>query len=430
MLASLPESERTTILASLTDDQVEELLWDWRFWARPNQLAPPGDWSTWLALAGRGFGKTEMGAQWVKERVSDGAKQIALIAETQKDLEEVMVKRLLQIYPDEERPQVRYKPVRVQWPNGALALGYNGTEPDQLRGPEFDTAWVDELAKYRYAEATWDMLEFTMRFGPDPRKLVTTTPRNIPIIKQIINDPDTVVTRGTTYENRDNLDSKFLDRIKRAYEGTRIGRQEISGEVLEDVPGALWTGEMIDQARQTAKDQPNLADAQRVVVGVDPSGADGDPEGGSDDIGIIIAARYFDETYAILEDATCNLSPAGWGRRTGERYDYHKADCIVAEKNFGGAMVEAVIKQAAPRAKVKMVTASRGKAVRAEPIAALYEQGRVAHAGDLSKLEDQMLNMTLTGYVGDASPDRLDAAVWALTELTEGTNYNIGALAS
>lgn len=424
MLASLPEEERQQILSSLTEEQVEELLWDWRFWARPQQIAPTGSWANWLALAGRGWGKTETGAQWIRERVNHGAQQIALVAETQKDLEEVMVSRILAVTPEDERPKVRYKPVRLYWPNGALGLGYNGTEPDQLRGPEFDTAWVDELAKYKKAEETWDMLEFTMR-ADDPRKLITTTPRNIPIIKRILDDPETVTTRGTTSDNAENLDPGFLKRVHTRYAGTRLGRQELSGEILEDIPGALWTQADLEKAR--LKD---MQEAQRIVVAVDPSGADGDPEGGSDDIGIVVAAKFYDGTFGVLEDATCNLSPAGWGRRAVERYGHHLADCIVAEKNFGGAMVEAVIKNADRNAKVVMVTASRGKAVRAEPIAALYEQGRVAHAPGLEKLEEQMTHMTLTGYVGDGSPDRLDAAVWALTELTEGTDYNLSSWAA
>ena len=203
----LPEAERQAILASLTEAQAQELLHDWRFWARPNQIAPDGEWQTWLALAGRGFGKTEAGAQWVRERVKDGARSIALVAETQKDLEEVMVARLVAVHPPNEAPTVRYRPVRLTWPNGAMALGYNGTEPDQLRGPEFDTAWVDELAKYRYARETWDMLQFTMRRG-DPRVFVTTTPRPIPVIKEILADPSTVVTRGSTFDNAENQSLK------------------------------------------------------------------------------------------------------------------------------------------------------------------------------------------------------------------------------
>lgn len=219
--------EKAAILASLTDAQAEELLWDWLAWARPNQVAPDGDWQTWIALAGRGFGKTEAGAQWVRQRVMAGARSIALVAETQKDLEEVMVARLLAIHPPSEMPSVRYRPVRVIWPNGAMALGYNGTEPDQLRGPEFDTAWVDELAKYRLARETWDMLQFTMRSGTDPRAFVTTTPRPIPVLREILADPTTVVTRGSTFDNAANLPLKFLDRLKAKYEGTRLGRQEL-----------------------------------------------------------------------------------------------------------------------------------------------------------------------------------------------------------
>jgi phage terminase large subunit-like protein len=383
------------------------LKWKWRdWWARPNQLAPDGQWSTWLILAGRGFGKTEAGAQWVRERVEAGARNIALIAETQKDLEEVMVPRLLAITPPDERPSVRFKPVRLVWPNGAQALGYNGTEPDQLRGPEFDTAWVDELAKYRYAGDLWDMLQFTMRQG-DPRVCVTTTPRPIPIIRKLIADPTTRVSRGSTFDNAANLSKRFIGRLKDTYEGTRLGRQELFAEILDDVPGALWTREMIRTGPA-----PEFA---RVVVAVDPSGASGNDDG--DSIGIVVAGRAMDGTVHVIEDATCDLGPAGWGRRAVERYHAHKADRIVAERNFGGAMVESVIRTADRSVPVKLVTASRGKAVRAEPIAALYEQGKVTHSRGLDALEDQMMQMTLSGYVGEGSPDRVDALVWALSEL-------------
>ena len=426
-MASLPQSERETILASLTEEQAQELLWDWRFWARNNQIAPDGKWSTWLALAGRGWGKTEAGAQWVKEREAAGARSIALVAETQKDLEEVMVARLMSIYPDDQRPTVRYKPVRVTWPSGAVALGYNGNEPDQLRGPEFDTAWVDELAKYKrtenrdYATETWDMLQFTMRKGDDPRVFVTTTPRPVPIIKKLLKDTSTVVSRGTTFDNAANLAPDFIKKIKERYEGTRLGRQELYAEVLDDVPGALWTHETI-----LKDDIPE--DLERVVVGVDPSGASGDPEENADSIGIVVAAKGADGRFYVLEDATCSLSPKGWGRRVVERYSHYSADLIVAERNFGGAMVEAVIRTADPYANVEMVTASRGKSVRAEPIAALYEQGRVFHAKGLDELEDQMMHMTLSGYVGDGSPDRVDALVWALSEVALGEARDADAL--
>lgn len=406
----LPEAERQAILASLTEAQAQELLHDWRFWARPNQIAPDGEWQTWLALAGRGFGKTEAGAQWVRERVKDGARSIALVAETQKDLEEVMVARLVAVHPPNEAPTVRYRPVRLTWPNGAMALGYNGTEPDQLRGPEFDTAWVDELAKYRYARETWDMLQFTMRRG-DPRVFVTTTPRPIPVIKEILADPSTVVTRGSTFDNAENLPAKFIAQLRDKYEGTRLGRQELNAEVLDDVPGALFTREMIDKALVRAA--PDLV---RVVVAVDPSGTKGESDKG-DSIGIVVAGKGTDGNAYVLADRTCKLSPDGWGKRVVAAYHEFNADRIVAERNFGGAMVEHVIRTVEPRAAYREVTASRGKIARAEPVAALYEQSKVKHVGGFSELEDQMCALTPDGFLGDGSPDRADALVWAITEL-------------
>lgn len=398
------------VIASLTEAQAEELLHDWRFWARPNQLAPDGDWRTWLVLAGRGFGKTEAGAQWVRERVASGARNIAIIAETQKDLEEVMVARLMAIHRPNEAPKVRYKPVRIVWPNGAMALGYNGTEPDQLRGPEFDTAWVDELAKYRYARETWDMLQFTMRRGRDPRVLVTTTPRPIPVLREIMADASTEVTRGSTFDNAANLPATFLQAIREKYEGTRLGRQELNAEILDDVPGALWTRDMIDAA--LVQKAPDLS---RVVVAVDPSGTRGDDSG--DSIGIVVAGKGVDGNAYVLADRTCKLSPDGWGRRAVQAYHEFNADRIVAERNFGGAMVEMVIRTADRRVAYKEVTASRGKIVRAEPVAALYEQSKVKHVGGFSELEDQLCAMTPDGYLGEGSPDRADALVWAITEL-------------
>lgn len=390
------------------------MLWDWRAWARPNQIAPDGEWSTWLVLAGRGFGKTEAGAQWVRERVKSGARSIALVAETQKDLEEVMVARLLEIHPPEDRPTVRYKPVRVVWPNGAMALGYNGTEPDQLRGPQFDTAWVDELCKYRYAREAWDMLQFTMRSGNDPRVMITTTPRPIPIIKSILTDPATAVTRGSTFDNVANLPEKFLTSLKAKYEGTRLGRQELNAEILDDLPGALWTRAMFDNYR-VAK----IPELSRVVVAIDPSGTGGAGDDG-DSVGIVAAGKGVDGRCYVLADRTCKLSPDGWGRRAIAAYDEFGADRIVAERNFGGAMVEHVIRTINPAVPYKEVTASRGKVARAEPVAALYEQGKVSHVGSLPELEDQMCLMGRDGYEGEGSPDRTDALVWAITDLMLG----------
>jgi len=412
LLASLSEQERQEWLAQLSTEQLASLKYDWRFWARPGQLPPDGDWRTWLVLAGRGFGKTEIGAQWIRERVRDGAKMIALVAETQKDLEEVMIPRLIKVSPEIEAPEVRYKPVRIKWPGGAVAYGYNGTEPDQLRGPEFDTAWVDELAKYSKARETWDMLQFTMRRGV-PKVLVTTTPRPIPIIKDIMAKSGTAVTRGKTLDNADNLAAEFIEDIMAKYAGTRLGRQELDGEIVDDVPGALWTRAMLDTTR--VDEAPEMA---RVVVAIDPSGTDGDDEG--DDIGIVVAGRGVDGRGYVLEDCTCKLSPDGWARRSITAYHRHQADRIVAERNFGGAMVGAVIRAADGSVPFKEVVASRGKAARAEPVSALYEQGRVSHVGSFTALEDEMCLMTGSGFVGEGSPNRVDALVWALTEVMLG----------
>lgn len=341
---------------------------------------------------------------------------MAIVAETAADARDVLVEGksgILATSPDDERPLYEPSKRRLTWPNGAVATLYNGTEPDQLRGPEHDAAWVDELAKYAYPQDTWDMLSFGMRVGQLPQVCITTTPRPIKVLRQIMTANDTVITRGSTFDNAANLPAAFLERVRERYEGTRLGRQELFAEVLDDVPGALWTRDLI-------KISPPPEELQRVVVGVDPSGSGDDEDDGADAVGIIVAAKDIRGHYHVLEDATCSLGPSRWAARVVEMYRKHKADRIVAEKNFGGAMVEAVIRTADKRVPIDMVTASRGKVVRAEPIAALYEQGRVNHAPGLDELEDQMLTMTASGYVGEGSPDRLDAMVWALTELAFG----------
>jgi phage terminase large subunit-like protein len=359
---------------------------------------------------------------------------IALISETQKDLEEVMVPRILGLYGDHDRPRARMKPVRIDWPNGAIAFGYNGTEPDQLRGPEFDTAWVDELAKYKRARMLWDMLQFTMRSSDTPQVCVTTTPRPIPVLKEIIADKTTVMTKGSTFENQSNLPAKFLQKLRNTYSGTRLGRQELEAEILDDIPGALWTRESFDppdskEFMGRVKDTPEL---QRIVVSVDPSGtkgSSGDVEK-SNDVGIVVAGLGIDGRGYVLADWTCNLSPDGWGRRAVAAFHEFSADRIVAETNFGGAMVEHVVKTIDKDVPYKEVRASRGKVARAEPVAALYEQGRVSHVGSLKDLEDQMCEIGPEGFIGEGSPDRVDAVVWGLTELMLGeTSYNLmGAL--
>ncbi len=412
-LASLTPEQLAEVLDGLTAAQGEQLLYDWRgFNARPDQIAPDGDWEIWLALAGRGWGKTETGAQWVRERVEAGARSIALVAETQKDLEEVMVSRLLAIYPPDQAPKVRFKPVRITWPNGAVALGYNGTEPNQLRGPEFDTAWVDELAKYRYAQETWDMLQFALRgTAIEPRQIITTTPRPIELIKNIVagKEGKVHITRGKTADNRTNLAASFLARIDKRYAGTRLGRQELNGEILGDLPGALWSLSSLDSYR--LPEQPEL---RRIVVSVDPAVTNTEE---SDYHGIVVAGIAEDKRGIVLEDASIQGSPMDWAKRAVSLYRSYEADAIVIEVNQGGDMVAHTIRTIDPNVKIKEVRASRGKHVRAEPIAALYEQGRVAHVGSFPELESQMTQMTTNGYEGEGSPDRVDALVWALTEL-------------
>lgn len=411
-LADLPADQRAEVLGKLTEAEAEALLHDWRgFLARPEQIAPEGDWDIWLVLAGRGFGKTETGARWVKEQVEAGVKSIALIAETQKDLEEVMVARILAVHPEGQKPSVRYKPVRITWPNGAVALGYNGTEPNQLRGPEFEAAWLDELAKYRHARETWDMLQFGMRVGNHPRQIVTTTPRATELIKAIVagQEGKIAITHGKTTDNASNLAPSFLTKIRARYEGTRLGRQELNAEILGDLPGALWTMASLDAYR--LREEPKMA---RIVVAVDPAVTDNEE---SDEHGIIVVGLSDDQRGIVLEDASMTGSPGEWARRVASLYRTWGADAVVVEVNQGGDMVRHTLQTAAPNLSIREVRASRGKHIRAEPIAALYEHGRIAHVGAYPELETQMTQMTSGGYRGDGSPDRLDALVWGLSDL-------------
>lgn len=411
-LANLPPNERAQALALLSDAEAKALLYDWRgFLARPAQIAPDGDWDIWLALAGRGWGKTEVGAQWVRERVKNGARSVALVAETSKDLEEVMAQRIIAVHPPDEAPIARFRPLRMTWPNGAVAYGYNGTEPNQLRGPEFDTAWVDELAKYRYARETWDMLQFTMRSGVDPRICVTTTPRPIELIKAIFagQEGKVVISQGKTAENRANLAASFLERIHERYAGTRLGRQELDAEILGDLPGALWSLATLDLYRV-----PEAPQMGRIVVAVDPAVTS---EEDSDEHGIIVAGKAGDQRGVLLEDGSLRGTPYEWARRAVSLSKSWGADGIVVEVNQGGDMVASTIRAVDPNINIIEVRASRAKHIRAEPIAALYEQGRIVHVGAFPELESQMVQFTTAGYQGDGSPDRADALVWAFTEL-------------
>jgi phage terminase large subunit-like protein len=422
LLASLPPSEQAAILDGYTDAELEQLAFDWRFWARDAQKPPEGDWLTWLILAGRGFGKTRTGAEWVREQIDAGYSRIALVAPTAADARDTMVEGesgILATSPKWNRPLYEPSKRRLTWPNGAMATLFSAEEPERLRGPQHDAAWCDELAAWARAQEAWDMLQFGLRLGRRPRQLITTTPKPIPTLKAIIAAPTTVTTRGSTSENAANLAPSFLEQIVGRFAGTRLGRQELEAELLDDVPGALWTRAMVDDAK---KPHPPF-EFVRIVVAVDPSGTKGDSDGG-DAIGIVVAGRTMDGRAHVIADRTCKLSPDGWGRRAVEAYKEFGADRIVAERNYGGAMVEHVIRTVDQSVSYKEVTASRGKAVRAEPVAALYEQKKVTHTkGDnLLELEDEMCQMTGSGFLGAGSPNRVDALVWALTELMLAPN--------
>jgi len=420
-LASLPASERDPLIAELDAAQAQALLFDWRFWARPNQLPPAGDWTTWLILAGRGFGKTRCGAEWLRAQACGAtplapgrARRIALVAETAADARDVMVEGesgLLTVHPPAFRPLFEPSKRRLTWPNGARATLYNAIEPDQLRGPQHDAAWADELAKWRHAAATWDQLQFGLRLGPRPRQVVTTTPRPIRTLRDLMEDPDTVITRGTSYENVANLAPAFVKRIIKRYEGTRLGRQELKAEILEDLPGALWTRARIESLRRRAA--PEL---QRIVVAIDPAVGGGI---GSDETGIVVAGLGRDGHGYVLEDLSLRAGPDAWARRAVAAYRRWQADRIVGEVNNGGDLVEHVLRTVDPGVAYKAVRASRGKAARAEPVAALDEQGRVHHVGAFPELEDQMcaFGRDFDRATAGFSPDRVDARVWALTEL-------------
>ena len=421
-IASLPAPRRTEFLRGLSQQELQFVLHDWKMWARPEQLAPEefirGDKSTWMILAGRGFGKTRTGAETVNAEVEAGrAHRIALVAETAADARDVMVEGPSGILATAKpwfRPKYESSKRKITWPNGAIAHTYNATEPDQLRGPQHDFAYCDETAKWRHAQETWDQLQFGLRIG-NPRQILTTTPRPIPIIRDLLADEFTITTRGRTLDNAANLSSKFLHRIVKRYQGTRLGRQELNAELLEDLPGALWTREMLEACLIDVMKVPAL---QEIVVSIDPSGTAGEEDEG-DSVGIVVAGRA-DENAYILEDLTCKEGPAKWAEIAVKAYHRWGADRIIAERNYGGAMVMHTIRTEDKNVPYREVVASRGKFIRAEPVSALYEQGRVRHVGVFADLEDQMTMLTRSGYEGRGSPDRLDAAVWAITDLMLG----------
>jgi len=412
-LLSQPRETRDAFLAALTPQDKERLNCHWPFWARDAQLPPPGEWRYWLLLAGRGFGKSRTGAEWAIEQARRHPKSRgALVARTAADVRDVMVEGesgIMAISPPSFRPRYEPSKRRLTWPNGSQATTFSGDEPAALRGPQHHWGWCDELASWRYPEA-WDMFLLGLRLGKDPRCVITTTPKPVPHIRELVKDPNTHVTRGSTYENFANLAPAFIDRVIRRFEGTRLGRQELNAELLDDNPGALWKREWIDRDRVSKA--PEL---QRIVVAVDPATTSAE---GSADTGIVVAgiAKVGGIIHGyVLDDRSLHASPARWAAQVVAAYNTYKADRIVGEANQGGDMVEHTIRsvEGGQKLSYKKVHASRGKHTRAEPISALSEQGLVHHVGAFPELEDQLCQWE----PGEDSPDRLDAMVWALTDL-------------
>jgi predicted phage terminase large subunit-like protein len=406
----------------LTKEEIIKKLYDWRspLNARPKQVAPDGDWTTWLILAGRGFGKTRTGAEWIRERVETGiAKRIALIGKTPADVRDVMIEGesgIINISPSWNKPIYEPSKRRLTWPNGAIAHTFSSYEPDQIRGPQFDTAWADEMASWEYPDGTWDNLMFALRLGTKPQVCVTTTPKPIKLIIALKDASTTTLTRGNSYENRDNLNQQFFDSILSKYENTRTGLQEIYAEILEESEGALWKRDWLDDNRLDEIPE----DLERVVVAIDPAVTASKT---SDETGMVVAGKDKNGKFYVLHDGSGKYSPSGWATEAIALYNKYSADKIIAETNNGGQLVEHTLRTKSDTVPYKSVHASRGKRTRAEPIAALYEQKKVHHVGVLRTLEDQLCNWEATS--GEKSPDRLDALVWALSELSGSGNPSI-----
>jgi phage terminase large subunit-like protein len=413
--------------AKLTPGEQDKLRYEWKFWARPEQLPPKGEWRRWFVCAGRGYGKTRIGAEWIRSIVcgptplaAGRCRRVAIVAETAKDVKETIANGpsgILAVHPPEFRPTFTERG-GFTWPNGAVGLVYNGTRPDQLRGPGPDAAWCDELAKWQYAQETWDNLMFSLRGGDSPQVLITTTPRPIKIIKTLIEEDDgerVIVTRGSLYDNRANLPPEYVKDVIDRYAGTRLGRQEIDGEIVDDVPGALWTRAVLDAYRKKKAD--TVPKMQRIVVAIDPAAKASDDDDDTSETGIIVAGIGTDGRGYVIDDRTCRLSPRNWARVAVAAYEAYEADAIIAEINNGGEMVKEIIRSEKSTVPVLTVHATRGKVVRAEPVSALYEQGRISHIGSFPALEDQLITFTPFGIEGDGMSDRADALVWALTKL-------------
>ncbi|MEM9426710.1 MAG: terminase family protein [Pseudomonadota bacterium] len=424
MIAFEP-SLQETFLSELEDEEIRGLPYLFDFWALPHQVPPEGNWKTWVVMGGRGAGKTHAGTEWVRAQVEGSgpldagrAHRVALVGETYDQARDVMVmgeSGILACSPEDRCPKWLAEKRKLVWPNGAEAKVFSAHDFEALRGPQFDAAWVDELGKWPKAEEAWDMLQFALRLGENPQQVITTTPRNIPVLKRVLASKSTVITQAATAENRANLAASFLEEVDAQFGGTQLGRQELDGLLVEELEGALWTRSML----ASAGDLPSNP-TERVVVAVDPPVSS---KSSSDACGIVVAGVTFGATQrewqaVVLEDASLKrATPLEWATRAVEMYRKYDADRIVAEVNQGGDLVEEMVRQVERTVSYRAVHARRGKVTRAEPVAALYEQGRVAHMRGLGDLEEQMLLMLRSGYTGSGSPDRVDALVWALTEL-------------
>jgi phage terminase large subunit-like protein len=425
-LASATQAQVDEFLAGLDENAFLALPWLFEFWALPHQLPPDGAWKTWVIMGGRGAGKTRAGAEWVRAEVEGAtpeapgrSRRVALMGETVEEVIKVMIEGesgILACTPPDRKPKWNASKKELTWANGAVAQVISAHNPERLRGPQFDAAWVDELAKWPKAEEAWAQLQFALRLGANPRQVVTTTPRNVDILKSILNNPSTVLTHAPTAANAAYLAETFLEEVNRRYGGTSLGRQELDGEIVEDLDGTLWSNGLIEAAKRV--EQPKQF--SRIVVAVDPSvsgGKDGDACG-IVVVGAMTEGPVQDWRAVVLEDATVQgVGPDVWARAAVAAVDRWQADRLVAEANQGGKLVESVIRTVDSLVPLKLVHASDGKSTRAEPVAALYEQGRVAHVAGLSALEGQMRRMTKAGFMGRGSPDRVDALVWAMTEL-------------
>jgi phage terminase large subunit-like protein len=421
------DTDRLQALGELTPGEVAFLKHDWQVWARDDQLPPECaadglPWRVWLILGGRGAGKTRAGAEWVRAKAlgvppvgAEPARRIALVGETMADVRRVMIEGasgLLAVHGDDERPEFEAAKGQLVWPNGAVAQVFSAEAADGLRGPQFDAAWCDEIAKWREPERAWDMLQFALRLGAAPQVCVTTTPRPVALLKALIEDERTATTRAGTEANASNLAPSFVAEMTRRYAGTALGRQELDGEIIDARAGSLWRRDWIDAERVTAVEPGEL---MRVVVAVDPPVT---AHSSSDACGIVVAGKGRDGRAYVLADLTLQgREPQVWARAAVGGYRTFLADRVVAETNQGGDLVVAILKQIDAAVPVRQVRATRGKWVRAEPVAALYAEGRVRHVGRLEALEDQMCALSADGLVRGRSPDRLDALVWALTDL-------------